>query len=72
MPMTGTDFARWRAHTGVSKTQVAQWLGVSPRTITNYENSTAPLPQTIALACAALSVGFRDYSGVSPIEEPQP
>ena len=64
MPLTAERFRAWREHMGVSKAQLGEWLGTSARTIQNYETGRATVPQAVALACAALSLGFRDFNGV--------
>jgi len=63
-------FRQWREHMGVSQIQAADWLGVTSKTIHNWETGRHPdgsekeVPKAVALACAALQVGFRDYQGI--------
>lgn len=44
-------FAQWRARHGLSLTQAAQALGMTPRTISAYGTGARPVPRYIALAC---------------------
>lgn len=63
--MTSKEFAEWRNHMGWTKTHAAQQLGLSPRTIENYErgqrSDSAPvdIPRVVHLACLALKQGVR-------------
>lgn len=70
MPLTAERFRAWREHMGVTKVQASHWLGTSERTIHNYETGDRPIPQAVSLACAALSVGFRDFNGVGDAPSP--
>jgi hypothetical protein len=53
-PMTGADFARWRAGLGLSLTEAAKLLGVGRRTIMGYLKRDE-LPPVVAIACRALA-----------------
>jgi DNA-binding XRE family transcriptional regulator len=53
-PMTGEDFARWRAELGLSLTEAAKLLGVGRRTIMSYLKKDE-LPAIVAIACRALA-----------------
>ena len=44
-------FAQWRARHGLSLSQAAQALGLTPRTISAYGTGARPVPRYIALAC---------------------
>lgn len=44
-------FAQWRARYGLSLSQAAQALGMTPRTISAYGTGARPVPRYIALAC---------------------
>ena len=44
-------FARWRARHGLSLTQAAKALGMTPRTMSSYGSGSRPVPRYIALAC---------------------
>lgn len=44
-------FAQWRARHGLSLSQAAQALGMTPRTISAYGTGARPVPRYIALAC---------------------
>ena len=64
--MTPEDFKNWRKDMGFSQTQAAEKLGFSKATIENYDKGTrredgreVVIPQTVALACAALSHGLK-------------
>lgn len=65
--MTSADFFEWRQHMGWTKTHAAQQLGLSPRTIENYERGSrldgkqrpVKIPRTVHLACLALKQGIR-------------
>lgn len=59
---TTTETPRWtlgdrlgkaRDHAGISKAEMAERLGVSERTIRNYENESVHVTRLIALAYAA-------------------
>lgn len=65
MPLTADSFRAWREHMGVSKQQLGEWLGTSARTVQNYETGHSQIPRAVTLACAALSLGFRDFNGAS-------
>lgn len=43
-------FAQWRARNGLSLTQAAKALGMTPRTMSAYGSGTRPVPRYIALA----------------------
>jgi DNA-binding XRE family transcriptional regulator len=53
-PMTGSDFAQWRAALGLSLTEAAKLLGVGRRTIMGYLKKDE-LPPVVAIACRALA-----------------
>jgi hypothetical protein len=53
-PMTGADFAEWRAALGLSLTETAKLLGVGRRTIMGYLKKDE-LPPVVAIACRALA-----------------
>ena len=59
--MTPTDFARWRELMSLNRTQAAEALGVSRNMPAKYEAGTAPVPLTVALACAALIRGLQPW-----------
>ena len=63
MSLTADSFRAWREHMGVSQKQLGDWLGTSARTVKNYETGRSEIPRSITLACAALSLGFRDFNG---------
>ena len=49
-------FASWRATYGLSLTQAAQALGMTPRTISAYGTGSRPVPRHVALACKGWEV----------------
>ena len=53
-PMTGADFAEWRAALGLSLTEAAKLLGVSCRTIMGYLKKDELSP-VVAIACRVLA-----------------
>lgn len=53
-PMTGADFAQWRAALGLSLTEAATLLGVGRRTIMGYMKKDV-VPPVVAIACRALA-----------------
>jgi hypothetical protein len=44
-------FTRWRAENGLTLTQAAQALGMTPRTMSAYGTGSRPVPRYVALAC---------------------
>lgn len=52
MPLLPDALARWRARHGLTQSQAARELGVSPRQWQNYEAGKTFLPWVLALACA--------------------
>lgn len=44
-------FAQWRARHGLSLTEAAKALGMTPRTMSAYGSGNRPVPRYIALAC---------------------
>ncbi len=53
-PMTGADFAAWRATLGLSLTETAKLLGLSRRTVMGYLKMER-VPAVVAIACRALA-----------------
>jgi hypothetical protein len=53
-PMTGADFARWRAELGLSLTEAANLLGIGRRTVMGYLKKDE-LPPIVAIACRAFA-----------------
>jgi len=63
--MTGPAMKAWRKRLGFSRKGAAEALGISESQIIDYETGMkrgtdrpAPIPKTIALACAAISAGI--------------
>ena len=69
--MTAADFHAWRQRMGLKKNEAARALGIGVRTLDYYEagqrseGGAAPIPQTVALACAALAFGLPPYGAAS-------
>ena len=59
--MTPADFARWRSLMGLNRRQAAEVLGVSRNMPAKYEDGSATVPLTVALACAALIRGLKPW-----------
>ena len=53
-PMSGADFAKWRAELHLSLTEAAKLLGVGRRTVMGYLKKDE-LPPIVAIACRALA-----------------
>ena len=49
-------FAQWRAQNGLTLTQAAQALGMTPRTMSAYGTGSRPVPRYVALACKGWEV----------------
>lgn len=60
-PVTAQEFAAWRKLMKVSKTKAAEMIGVSRNMPARYEEGTAEVPLTVALACAALARGLKPW-----------
>ena len=56
--MTPTSLLAWRRRRGLGKAAAAAALGVSRNSYAAYEAGRAPIPFTVALACAALAHGL--------------
>lgn len=62
--MTPQQLKDWRASLGLSQRKAASSLGISERMYIYYEKGrredgrAAPIPRTVALACAAVSQGL--------------
>jgi transcriptional regulator with XRE-family HTH domain len=73
--MRHTELKRWRARRGWTIQQAADRLGISPKTLANYERgrryltagvmTPTAVPQLVALACRALEAApdEHDYDG---------
>jgi transcriptional regulator with XRE-family HTH domain len=48
---------------GWTQDRAAKALGVTPRTVRNYEQGKQDVPQAVALACWALMRGVREFDG---------
>ena len=68
--MTPEQFRAWRKREGLSQTAAATALGVSMTTVRLYEKGErwedgrpVVIPKSVRLACAAISLGMKDYDG---------
>ena len=61
--MTGPDIIRWRKHLGLSQIAAARALGMSPAGLRNLEKGITVIRKPVQLACAALALGIKDYTG---------
>jgi DNA-binding XRE family transcriptional regulator len=52
-------FTQWRAENGLTLTQAAQALGMTPRTMSAYGTGSRPVPRYVALACKGWEVEHR-------------
>ena len=52
-------FAQWRVENGLTLTQAAQALGMTPRTMSAYGTGSRPVPRYVALACKGWEVEHR-------------
>lgn len=55
--MTGPEFAAWREHMGLNRTQAAEVLGLGRNQPQRYEEGQV-IPRYIVLACVALANGL--------------
>jgi hypothetical protein len=69
MSMTNEQFARWRSGNFRSGSAAARMLEMDRDTVAALETGRTrkgfdyPVPLHVALACAAWSMGLRDYRG---------
>lgn len=63
--LDAASFTRWRRFMGFSQEQAAEALGLSTRTISNYETGSYPISKTASLACGALALGLDDYTAAN-------
>jgi len=52
-PMTGAAFKAWRERLGLSQNETAELLGISQRTVNDYQAADR-MPAVVAIACRAL------------------
>ncbi len=55
-------FAQWRAENGLTLTQAAQALGMTPRTMSAYGTGSRPVPRYVALACKGWEAEHRQQA----------
>jgi transcriptional regulator with XRE-family HTH domain len=63
--MTPTDLQRVQDQLQISRSELCRRLGIAKNTGTAYAFGRAPIPLTVALACAALMAGL-DPIGTKP------
>jgi transcriptional regulator with XRE-family HTH domain len=51
----------WRKRLSLSQRGAADALGLSFRAYQNYESGFRPIPKPVALACAAVALGLKEY-----------
>jgi transcriptional regulator with XRE-family HTH domain len=51
----------WRKRLGLSQLGAANALGISLRAFQNYESGERYIPKPVALACAAIALGLKEY-----------
>ena len=56
--MTPASLASWMARLGYTKSKAALSLGIARSTLDRYLDGSVKIPQSIALACAALAHGL--------------
>lgn len=69
--MTPEQFKAWRKHMDLTQAEAAEALGVALGTVKLYERGmradggtrAVVIPKNIALACAAIALGIKDYAG---------
>jgi transcriptional regulator with XRE-family HTH domain len=61
LSMTGEEFVEWRKSLGINRLQASELLGISRNTITRNEKGLTPIPDYVALACAALACGLEPW-----------
>lgn len=59
--MTPSDLTAWRKRLGLSKVGAAEALGCDRGSVSAWEAGSYPIPRYIALACAAIALGIKDY-----------
>jgi transcriptional regulator with XRE-family HTH domain len=51
----------WRKRLGLSQREAGDALGLSLRAVQNYESGERDIPKPVALACAAVALGLKEY-----------
>lgn len=71
--MDCNQLRKWREHQGLKVSEAAALLDIAENTYNNYErgfrymaggaHQDVPVPKSVELACAAISLGIREYKG---------
>jgi plasmid maintenance system antidote protein VapI len=56
--MTPASFSAWMNRLKLNKSEAASALGIARSTLDRYLAGSVPIPQSIALACAAVAHGL--------------
>ncbi|MGO4172496.1 helix-turn-helix domain-containing protein [Bosea sp. TAF32] len=64
--MNSDQLKAWRSANKLSQGDLASKLNISRDAVSNYERGVQPVPKTVELATAALSIGIEEFDG-SPI-----
>lgn len=59
--MTAADLKKWRLQRKISQEEAAQQIGCSRRSIQQWESGANPVPDYIAMAVSAVSMGLPPY-----------
>jgi DNA-binding transcriptional regulator YiaG len=51
--VTAAEIKAWRESYALNRTQAAEWLGVSRRTLFAYEEGARKIPKPVELACGS-------------------
>lgn len=61
--MNGAEFKTWRESRGMTQADLGKILGMHGDSIARHERSEGAIPKPIEIACAAISLGVKSYSG---------
>jgi len=65
--LTAQELIEFRQRHGMTQTELAKALGCSLRSITNWEKEKQAIPDSIALAAAAVAFGLPPYRSSSQV-----
>lgn len=66
--MTADEFTALHQRLAISRAELCRRIGIAPNSGTAYASGKAPIPLTVALACAAVEAGI----GPQPVTEARP